>query len=211
MKLFLSSENLGKYADEFVSLVNGSKLAYIGNAKDYLSDADRNAKVEEHRIQFESLGIDFTEIDLRDYFDSAKNTEDLLNDFGAVWCSGGNTFLLRSALQQSGLDNVLIKKIKDETLVYGGSSAGAVLAGPTIEGTENGDDPDLVEDVYNNQVNWSGLGLVDFVVVPHFESEWFGVYASKMAKDLEKNGRSFKTLRDGQVILITGNKEIFLS
>lgn len=211
MKLFLSSENFGKYPDEFVRLVNGRKLAYIGNAKDYNSPSERSAKVEEHQIQFASLGIDFTEIDLRDYFENNTKLQSDMSNFGAVWCSGGNTFLLRSAFQQSGLDKILVEKIRNEDFIYGGSSAGAILAGPTLKGTENGDNPELVPEIYKKDICWLGLGLVDFVVVPHYESVWFGDKSVKMINHLKENNIPYKILIDGQVILIDGVKEKFLS
>jgi dipeptidase E len=209
MRLFLSSENLGDYQDEFLSLLEGVKLAYIGNAKDYLSDKDRNEKVLEHQEQFENLGLSFTEIDLRDFFEE-KVPDNILEDFDGIWCAGGNTFLLRSAMYKSGFDNILVEAIQNDSVVYGGSSAGAVIAGPTLRGTDNGDNPDLVEQIYEDEVNWNGLNLIDYVVIPHCGSEWFGVEASKMEKFLSTEKIQFKKLSDGQVIIVNDNRVDFM-
>ena len=205
MKLFLSSENLGNYPDVFTKMVGPNKsVLYIGNAKDDVSSTVRVAKVAEHRQQFEGLGLKFSELDLRQYFDK-KVPADVLDGYGMVWCSGGNTFLLRSALQQSGLDKLLIKSVQSGHIAYGGSSAGSVLTGPTLKGVEHGDDPLAVQSVYGLDAVWDGLGIVTFVCVPHCESGWFGVSAQKMIKSLQKNNVPFVALKDGQVYLVDGN------
>jgi len=48
-----------------------------------------------------------------------------------------------------------------------------------------------------------GLGLVDFTVVPHFQSDHAEAEpAGGMAAWLADNGLPFRTLRDGEVIVI---------
>lgn len=205
MRLFLSSENFGKYPGVLADITGKKKVAYIGNAKDYGPTSERAAKIAEHRQQFSDLGFEFEEIDLRDYFD-AKVPADILDGFGLVWCSGGNTFLLRSAMKQSGLDKILISKVKADKVAYGGSSAGSVVAGPTLRGTEHGDDPGHVDEVYKADVVWDGLGLVDTVIVPHWGSDWFGAEAEKMAGALDDSGHTYECLEDGQVFVVNGDK-----
>ena len=51
-----------------------------------------------------------------------------------IWVNGGNVFLLRRAMQQSGLDNVIIERKSDDGFVYSGYSAGACVVGPTLRG-----------------------------------------------------------------------------
>lgn len=208
MRLFLSSKNLGHHPDELVDLVGENKrVAYIGNAKDGLSDSERSDKIQEHKEQFEAHGFEFVEIDLRDSFDEmAVRGVSILEGYGLVWCSGGNTFLLRKALELSGVDEVLVNKIKNGEIVYGGSSAGAVVAGPTLYGVENGDNPKEVERVYGQGVNWTGLNIVSFVAVPHWKSDWFDEQAHAMARQLSEQGVGYKVLIDGQVYLLDGDR-----
>lgn len=205
MRLFLSSENLGKYPDIFIGMTGKRKsVLYIGNAKDYYNKPERVAKVAEHREQFESLGLKFTELNLRDYFDK-KLPLTLLDGFDMVWCSGGNTFLLRAALLHSGFDKILVKKIQSDEIAYGGSSAGAILAGPTLRGSQHGDDTQAVLSIYGVDIEWSGLELVSVVCVPHCESDWFGESAQKMIVELEKNKTPHVALKDGQVYLVNND------
>jgi peptidase E len=56
------------------------------------------------------------------------------------WATGGNAFVLRKALQRSGVDQVLDARVRAGSLAYGGSSAGACVAGSTLRGLELIDD-----------------------------------------------------------------------
>jgi len=210
MKLFLSSENVGNHSEVFLELMGGVRLAYVAHAKDDASIYDRQAQVLKHKTQFESYGLEFCEIDLRDYF-NREIPRTILDNFDGVWCPGGNTFLLRAAMKKSGFDDILIAKIKKGSVVYGGSSAGSVVVGPTLRGTENGDDPGAVQRFYNSNPVWDGLGLVDFVTIPHIGSDWFGDEAEKMKESLINNNISYREVKDGQVIVIKDDTEEFLS
>ncbi len=213
MRLFLSSENFGKHPEALVALTGKNKqVAYIGNAKDFITAAERREKVAEHKRQFESLGFRFTELDLRDYFDS-KAPKTILDGYGLVWCAGGNTFLLRSAMRLSNFDTILAAKVAGNEIAYGGSSAGAVVAGPTLCGTEHGDDPAEVKRVYRSDVIWDGLGLIDTVVVPHWGSDWFGADAQRMADALEHSEThvKYEKLVDGQVLVLNGDRRELLT
>lgn len=211
MRLFLSSQDFGNYPEALVELVgDNTKTVFINNAKDDWSSEDRSEKTEEKKHEFRQLGFEVHEIDLRAYFDKPKQLEEALKDFGLVWCSGGNTFILRRALAQSGLDTILAKRLAEDSLCYGGSSAGAIIATPSLRGTELGDDPGLIPGGYKTEIIWDGLDLVSFHIVPHFGSDWFGKEAEDMAAYLEKNNLPHKKLSDGQVIIVNGDKKEFL-
>jgi dipeptidase E len=211
MRLFLSSENVGNYPEVFSKLIGANKkLAFIENAKDDWADKDRKAKVKEHQEQFENLGFDFKEINLRDFFNQPKKLNDEMQNYGAVFVAGGNTFILRRAMVLSGFDTIIKELLGQDKLVYGGSSAGSVVAGPTLHGTEHGDEPDVIPEGYIEEVIWDGLDLVPFTVVPHYGSEWFGQQARAMEKYLKENNLPQKLLKDGQVIVVNDDKEEFL-
>jgi dipeptidase E len=211
MRLFLSSENLGNYPEVFVKLAGDNKyLAFIENAKDDWSDKDRKAKLKEHKNQFDGLGFEFHEVDLRDFFDQPTQLESKLERYGAVFVAGGNTFILRRAMVLSGFDTIVKRLLVADKIAYGGSSAGSVVAGPTLHGTEHGDDPHAIPAGYIEEIIWDGLDLVPFTVVPHYGSDWFGTEALAMEKYLKENKMPHKVLKDGQVIVIDGDKEEFL-
>ena len=80
-----------------------------------------------------------------------------------MWLTGGNTFQLNWAIRQSGF-NTIIHDLVNDALVYGGESAGVVVAGKTLHGVENLDDPrDAAVAI------WDELGLVSFSLILHWE------------------------------------------
>lgn len=212
MKLFLSSEGFGNHPQALVELMGeNKKVAFIDNAKDAIATGERAEHVNEKRIEFENLGLSFTEIDLRDYFSKRDELLNKLSNSGLVWLSGGNTFILRRALAYSGADKHISKLVQEGRIVYGGSSAGAIIPTPSLHGAEFGDEPHLIPEGYSEEVIWEGLNLVPFHIVPHYKSDWFGDQALKMESYMQSNSFPYKTLMDGQVIVINGDKEIFLS
>jgi dipeptidase E len=211
MRLFLSSENLGNYPKVFFDLHGeNKKLAFTENAKDDWSEKDRAAKVEEHKQQFESEGFEFVELDLREYFGEPERLESFLKDFGGIWVAGGNSFFLRKAFAYSGLDKLLIKLIKEDKIAYGGSSAGSIIVTPNLRGSEHGDYPHVVPKGYKKGIIWEGLNLVPFYIVPHYKSDWWGKEADLMISYLKKENLKYYVLKDGQAVLIDGDKEEFL-
>lgn len=211
MRLFLSSEDFGRYPEALVELAGeNTKVAFINNAKDDWTLEDRTEKTEEKKHAFNQLGFDVHEVDLRGYFGSPNKLEADLKDYGFVWASGGNTFILRRAMKASGLDNILKKRLADDSLIYGGSSAGSIVATPSLHGTEYGDDPSVIPEHYSKEIVWKGLNLVPFYIVPHYKSGWFGQEAADMEAYLKKKDLPYRTLEDGQVIIIEGRKKEFL-
>jgi dipeptidase E len=210
VRLFLSSENLGKYPEVFLQMVGAGRLALVENAKDDIGEKERKNKVKEHIDQFTSLAFNVEPVDLRDYFNEPEELLNKLSNFTGVFVFGGNTFILRRAMALSGFDTIVKKLLEKDKLVYGGSSAGSVVAGPTLHGTEHGDDPKSVPAGYIKEIIWDGLKLVPFTAVPHYGSDWFGQEALAMEKYLNEHRLAYKVLKDGQVIVINGDKEEFL-
>lgn len=210
MRLFLSSYRAGVHEDALKGLLGPVKrMAYISNAKDYKSASDRQAKVEENFAYWRSIGLEPTEIDLRPYFNKT-GAEKTLEGFEFVWLAGGNAFLLRRALSYTGLDDYLRKKVRDNSIIYGGESAGAIMTGPTLEGSEddstNEDDPNYVPKPYEKTVMWDGLGLTDFIVVPHYQSPEIAESIEGYIGYIEKKKWTYEKITDDQAIIVDGNK-----
>lgn len=213
MRLFLSSENLGNYPDVFLKMVGDGKLALIENAKDDWSEAERKTKAQEHIDQFSGQGFSVEEIDLRNYFGKANKLAKKIEEFDGVFAFGGNTFILRRSMAFSGFDKILEEKLIKKELTYGGSSAGSCVAAPSLHGMEIGDkpQPDVVPKNYpSKETIWKGLNLVNFYIVPHYKSDWFGAEAEAWVDYMQKNELSHYALKDGQVIVVDGDKTEFL-
>ena len=171
MKLFLSSYRFGGHADAFVALTGRpAELAVIANASDAWPAAARASSIRSEFGPLRDLGYRPAELDLREYAGKPVEFERALEGFGAVWVRGGNTFVLRAQLARSGADEILSERVRNGSIVYGGYSAGACVAAPSLIGVEDADDPGEVRTATGTDAVWTGLGLVDFSIVPHLDS-----------------------------------------
>ena len=128
-----------------------------------------------------------------------------LDEFGGLWVIGGNAFLLRSAMAESGLDKILIeyKNRSDKTeFLYAGFSAGACVLAPSLKGIELADEPEKVTEVYGKEIVWEGIGLIDYSIAPHFDSDHpESEMINEAIKYFKHEGIPYKPLRDGEVII----------
>lgn len=214
MRLFLSSYRAGIHNAELLKFVGGvTKVAFVSNAKDYKSAAERAKSMRENFDFWRSINIEPTEIDLKPYFHKG-GADKLFSNFEFVWLAGGNAFLLRRALKYSGIDNFLIEKVRGGSLIYGGESAGAIMAAPTLLGSDddstNEDDPNFVPEPYQDEVLWDGLGLLDYVLVPHYKSPDVGESIDGYVRYLKEHKIPFKTIREEQALIVDGDKQEFL-
>lgn len=214
MRLFLSSYRAGNYADKLIEIFGeGANVAVITNARDYKTPPKRKIKVKEVLDFFTDLKMKPVEIDLRKYFTSQVNLANEFENYQAVWLAGGNVFLLRRALKQTGLDKILTDKVRSSAIVYGGESAGAIIAGPTLMHSEMGgdeDSPDFIAEGYKKEVIWNSLQFVDFVPVPHYQDPDYGEEIEKYIKRLDKASIPHKEMTNDQAIVIEDSKEEFL-
>lgn len=105
-------------------------------------------------------------------------------------------------MRQSGLDDLIVKRVGDGSLTYGGWSAGTCVAGASLRGIDIMDDPPLAPAGYDPTIIWDGMGLVDFIIVPHFASDHSEAALAAAAVDwLKQAGLTFQALRDGEVIV----------
>ncbi len=211
MRLYLSSSRMGYRFDRLVDLAGPkARVAVIPNAADFIPGVAR-ALYLQHVLnpieRFRKYGLQANELDLRHYFGRPAKLEAALADIGVVWASGGNTFLLRRAMRQSGFDTLLRRRLAEDSLVYAGWSAGAVIAGPTLRGIEQMDAPGRLAQGYEPAPIWDGLGLRPYVIVPHFASNRPEAAAARCAQVLQARGVPHRTLRDGQAIVVEGDRE----
>ena len=209
MRLYLSSYRLGDSAGALLALVgNGARAAIVSNALDYVPAATRaayRAEISDPIADFAALGIYAQDLDLKEYFGDPDRLENALRGVDLVWAMGGNTFILRRAMAQSGFDTVITELLARDAIVYGGFSAGAVVASPSLNGIELMDDPNEIPAGYDPAVVWDGLGLVDYAIVPHFDSPHpESVAARAVVNQHARRKTPFRALRDGEVIVHIG-------
>lgn len=203
MNLYLSSYRFGDEAERLRDLVTGPRrAAVIANALDFSTDLARKEDSVGQAISgLQELGLAASEIDLRRYFGNPEGLRHGLEGFGLIWTLGGNSFLLRSAMRQSGLDTFLVAH-QESNLVYGGFSAGVVAITPTLRGIHLVDPPEVVAQTYGTETLWDGLSLVPYCIAPHYDSPHPESGLIDHAIEYFRSHRMpFKALRDGEVIV----------
>lgn len=197
MKLYLSSYRIPT-PDELFALLpkppTQCSVAIVPNAKDYKLPDERAQSLDELIYDLAKHGFKTEIIDLRDFSDP-DTLKAALEPHDILWLAGGNTFMLRSEMQRSGLDQIIRPLIK-EGKVYCGESAGAIVAGRSLEGSEDADDPELADEKIIE-----GLGLIDKIIVPHADSPDFVEYVGNMKKK-HQDDPDVIYLNDNQALVI---------
>lgn len=205
MKLYLSSYRLGENPQKLKELAGvNKKAAVIANAMDFLEDeTSRKESVDREIADLKTLGFEAVEIDLRNYFGNGEKLNEDLKSFVLVWVRGGNVFILARAFKQSGMSNWLKKQRSNKDLVYGAYSAGVCVLSPELKGLELVDNPSVVPNGYKDELDWNGVGLINFAFAPHYMSDHPESAAVNKLMEWNKNNNvEFKTARDGEVIIL---------
>lgn len=88
-------------------------------------------------------------------------------------------------------------------MVYGGYSAGVCVLGPTLKGIHLVDDQNQKPYGEQYDVNWDGLGILDYVIAPHYQSGHFeSELIEKTVQYLIENKILFIALKDGEVMVV---------
>lgn len=215
MRLYLSSYKFGNKPEELIRLVGdkNKRVALIPNAVDYSDDQERRQESLKKDLEILSgLGFIPEEVDLRKYFNKEQELKAAMSQFGMVWVRGGNTFLLRRAFKQSGFDKVIKSLLEEDEIVYAGYSAGVCILAPSFRGLELVDNPEVIAAGYDKEVIWEGLNVLNYIIAPHYKSDHPESAAiERVVSYLDENHLPYQTLRDGEVILIEGNKETLIT
>lgn len=207
MKLYLSSYKIGNETKRLKSFFGENKrIGYIANALDSptIDPVWKKNFANEDISQLQDIGLKPELIDLRDYFRDNEKLRERVSALAGVWVSGGNTFVLRQAYKISGFDQLLLKELsKREEFVYGGYSAAGCVLSPSLTCYQIVDKPSVFPYVENREILWDGLGMIDFAFMPHFDSDHReSADIDKEVQLCKENNVPFKTLRDGEVLIL---------
>ncbi len=206
MKFYLSSFKLGDKSAELVRLMGENKeIAYIPNACDYTEvDLDKRTKWERQDMEsLKGLGLTVEYLDLKKYFGKTDGLRKKLSEFGGVFARGGNAFVLRQAMKLCGFDMIFKELLERDDFVYAGYSAGICVLSKDLGALQIVDDPtDLPYEEIREPI-LEGLGYLDYIILPHYKSDH--PESADIDKEVEfakKNNIPFRTLKDGEVIII---------
>jgi dipeptidase E len=166
-KLFLAS-SFNVTITEFIrvaGIINPQelKVAFIENAAEPYRGKIELSWVDNDREAFVQNKFNLTDIDLNNYKGD-------FTEFDIIHCCGGHTRYLLSIIHKLGHFNNIRSAILDKGVIYTGTSAGSMIASPTLFGVGRLDD-DLSEVFLESEQ--VGLNLVDFLILPHFNNPEF--------------------------------------
>lgn len=208
MRLYLSSFRLGTAPEHLVRLVGpGRRVAVIANAVDDEDASVRRDKAADEVRALVRLGLTAEELDLRDHVgEGPAALLGTMTGYDGLWVRGGNVFVLRAAMAACGVDTVIPGLLADDRLVYAGYSAGPCVLAPSLAGLESVDDPDAAVRAYGRAAPTSGLGVLDFAVVPHCEAPTHpeSLALEAVATAYASAGVAHVRLRDGEALVVEG-------
>jgi len=157
MKLLLASV-AANMMDKFMKYIplNYKIVGFIATASDNDSNKSYMQKDKDKLIE---LGFKIIDIDLKT---TNSNLLENLNKVDIIFVAGGNSFYLLEKSIESGFDKILTKLFKTD-MIYIGSSAGAVIIGPTIAPFTKLDDPNQAK----NLKSYNGINLTNKLLFVH--------------------------------------------
>ena len=205
MKFYLSSYKFGKKVNKLIDLMpSNKKIGMIPNAIDFTGNDPirRKESIKRNLQELKEVGLEPELLDLKEYFGKNNYLRKKMEGLGGVWVKGGNSFVLRQAMRLSGFDE-LVKEFLDKDFFYGGYSAGICVLAPDLKALQIVDDATDTPYPELNEVIFEGLNILDYIILPHYKSNH--PESADIDKEVEfckKHRIPFKTLRDGEVIII---------
>lgn len=203
MKLLLSSSSEG------LSLLfsklprNGKNLTvlFIANAADNIPGDHWWVRADMDVLS--KQGCKINEIDLRNIskedFTKAIDSSDLIH-----FC-GGSTLNLISTIKRVGIQDVISNSVRNGRIVYSGTSAGSMIATDDMKLKLCKFD-DEEKEIAKTVTDYTGLGLVNFLIIPHTNNKDFVESNKKMIEHLSDNPGALIFINDNQAVWVEDNK-----
>ncbi len=175
--------------------LKGRTVTYIPTAA--IAEEIEGMAEEETRM-LEDLGLTVDELEVSTASRETVREKLMKNDM--IFVGGGNTFFLLQELKRSGADQIIAQEV-EKGKFYIGESAGAIAACPDIGYSAVMDVPDKAPGL----TDYTGMGLVDFYVVPHLGHPEMGPGA-EMIIEKYSSELDLKGINDYQAILVEGDR-----
>jgi len=203
MKLFLAS-SLDKTIDLLKTHLpkTASRVVFIANAADrYKGD---KWWVESDRKAFEKIGCILLPVDIKEM--TSEKFSELLDQADIIHFCGGSVLYLMGLIKEKGLGSLITSFVKKGGL-YTGTSAGSMIAASDLKLCVADPEEKEYMDV-NTVTDYSGLGLVDFLIIPHCNNADFVAGNKEMVELMPKNSKPLPLIwiYDSEVVLVDEGK-----
>lgn len=123
-----------------------------------------------------------------------KNNQDVF-ECDIYYCTEGNTFEVLSILRERGVDSVIKEGFKKGNKIYIGCSAGAAIAGVSIEEIKDFDRN------FVGMLDFEGLNLFDGIIIPHYTMSELKRYISNSPGIEEKYNQILSVSNEKSLVL----------
>src|SRR3989344_4609707 len=201
MKLFLASsldKTVPLILKAFGQSIRGGKVVFVANA----ADNHKGDKwwVESDRKAFESLGCKIENMDLRN-IDEGK-FRSVVKGADIIHFCGGSVLYLISLIRKQRIAGTLTELVKSGDLFYSGTSAGSMIVASDLSLCKY--DPEE-KDIVENVSDFTGLGIVDFMIIPHADNSGFVEGNKKIMQHLPEYSEPLVVIYDNQVVMVEGD------
>jgi dipeptidase E len=191
-RLLLASYGVGALPELVDGVVAGLRFGFVPTAAG--PEAQQKEWVQADLRQLEALGCEAETLDLAAI--GADEMESALRGLDGVFLTGGNSYLLLWHARRSGFAEHVVPLLERGDLLYVGTSAGAMVAGPDLAPAANLDNRREVPELESSVA----LGLVPFTVLPHDnDPEALALHDEIVAAH---PSIPFIRLRDGSAVLV---------
>ena len=197
MKRLLLISNSTQWGRGYLDHAEAELRAFLGGARRVafvpFALFDRDGYTARARARFQAMGFEL------------RAVGDRLDCADAIFAGGGNTFRLLKALQDLDLVEPIRRRVA-EGMPYVGSSAGSIVAGPSLKTTK---DMPIVQ-----PRTFEALGLVDFQISPHFldpdpSTKHMGeTQEERILQFHEENEAPVAGLREGAWVRVEGSSAV---
>lgn len=210
MKLLLTSAGISNNSikKSFLNLVGKNpddiSLAFIPTASS-IEEGDKSWLIND-LINLKNLGLkSISIVDISAV--ERKIWEPQLRKSDVLFFEGGNTFHLMEWINKSGLIEILPELLK--TKVYVGVSAGSMILSPNMLLA-------ACQKLYNEDLerteDMKGVNLVDFYVLPHFNtSDFFIINKENVVTETKEVKNKIYVIDDNSAIEVVDNKVKIIS
>ena len=203
MKLILSSSDFINENSKQVILDNidnelsNNKVLFIPNEK------ATKEKINSDKYYDRLYRDGFTNRDNIYIFDETEADRFRNLNIDLIYISGGNTFATLDKIRKCGFDKDIINYINNGVTYIGGSCGAHII-------TKNIEHLLELDDNYLNITDFNALGLLDGIIIPHYNEEDFNPELRKRVRDklLSENKYKVYVLTNSDSLVIIDDKII---
>ncbi len=198
MQLFLTSEvNLvaQDISKKITTKTGNLKTAFITTPTEKGHEQDDLQWSKDNQSSMRNAGFDIFE-----YTITNKNLEELKKDLGecdVVYVEGGSLIHMMNQVRRTGFDKFIVDFLEKGGVYVGTSTGSFIAAKDTAPGIS-------LEFYLEDNFNTQGIGLVNFLVMPHWGADVFKECYEKMPKFAYHMSVPMVVLNDSQYVWVKG-------